>query len=72
MISNSSKLDLCQRIVASVHRVVEIKDFSCTEEEGKLVLRGQVGSRDEAMMCIVVARSVPGVESVVNELKVVG
>ena len=63
--------DLCQRILASVCRVVEIEDFSCTEEDGKLILRGQVGSRDEAMMCIVVARSVPGVETVVSEVKVV-
>jgi osmotically-inducible protein OsmY len=56
--------------MASVQRVVEVRDFSCAEEDGKMVLRGKVNSRDEAMMCIVVARSVPGVAKVVSAVKV--
>ncbi|MCA9140384.1 MAG: BON domain-containing protein [Planctomycetales bacterium] len=62
--------ELCRRIEISVQRLVEVVNFSCSEEGGKLILRGQVPSRDEAMMCIVVARSVPGVETVASEIKV--
>lgn len=68
---NHSANELCKRIQASVQRLVNVQRFSCAEEDGKLILRGQVPSRDEAMMCIVVARSVPGVDSVVSEVKVV-
>lgn len=71
MTDQSSTEDLCQRIQTSVQRVVEVVNFSCVEEDGKMILRGQVPSRDEAMMCIVVARSVPGVETVSSEIKVV-
>ena len=71
MLANPSREDLCQRIQASVERVVQIRDFSCVIDDEKLILRGNVQSRDDAMMCIVVARSVPGVEKVVSEIKVI-
>ena len=70
MIADSNPENLCQRIESSVQRVVNVRNFSCNAEDGKLILRGQVESRDEAVMCIVVARSVPGVETVVSEVKV--
>ncbi len=72
MIADSTSENLCRRIEASVRRVVEVHDFSCSIDDGKLTLRGQVDSRDDATMCVVVARSVPGVESVVSEIKVLG
>ncbi|QDV45411.1 BON domain protein [Stieleria neptunia] len=53
-----------------MQRVVEVHDFSCSIDDGTVTLRGQVESRDDAMMCIVVARSVPGVESIVSDIKV--
>lgn len=71
MIANSSHDELCQRIRASIHRVVEIENFSCVEEGEKLIIRGHVHSRDEALMCSVVARLVPGVHSVVSQVKVI-
>lgn len=71
MIADTSPSDLCQRIQSSISRVVDIKEFSCAEEDGKLTIRGQVPSRDDAMMCVVVARSIPGVSQVVSEVKVV-
>ena len=70
MIADSTPDNLCRRIEASVQRVVDIQDFSCSIEDGKLTLRGQVETRDDALMCTVVSRSVPGVESVVNDIKV--
>ena len=70
MIADSNPENLCQRIESSVQRVVNVRNFSCIAQDGKLILRGQVESRDEAVMCIVVARSVPGVETVVSEVKV--
>lgn len=60
----------CERIRSSIQRVVEIRDFSCSEEDGKAILRGQVASRDEALMCAVIARLVPGIATVVSEVKV--
>ncbi|WP_390895555.1 BON domain-containing protein [Stieleria tagensis] len=48
-----------------------MQNFSCSVEDGKTIIRGQVRSRDEALMCSVIARLVPGVESVVSEVKVV-
>lgn len=69
--ADSSSADLCQRIQASIKRVVPIENFSCMEEDGKFVLYGEVHSRDEALMCTVVARIVPGVESVVSKIKVI-
>lgn len=72
MIANSSQTGLCQRIQASIARVAKVENFSCVEEEGKYVLRGEVQSRDEALMCTVVARIVPGVETVVSKVKVTG
>lgn len=61
---------ICQRIQSSIARVVDVRDFSCSEEGGKAILRGQVSSRDDALMCSVIARLVPGVASVVSEVKV--
>ncbi|WP_182867567.1 BON domain-containing protein [Rhodopirellula sp. JC639] len=72
MIADSTLENLCRRVQASVERVVEVKGFSCSVEDGKLTLRGQVATRDDALLCAVVARSVPGGESVVNEITVVG
>lgn len=40
-------------------------------EDDKLVIRGQVSTRDEAMMCAVVARLIPGVGTFVNNIRVV-
>nr|WP_161501346.1 BON domain-containing protein [Rhodopirellula sp. SM50] len=72
MIADSTPDNLCRRIEASIQRVVEVHDFSCSVEDGKLILRGQVESRDDALMCVVVARSVPGVETIVSDIKVLG
>lgn len=74
MIANSTTEThslLCQRIQSSIARVAEIRGFSCLMEDDKLVIRGQVSTRDEAMMCAVVARLIPGVGTFVNNIRVV-
>lgn len=72
MIANStSESDLCHKVQASIQRVADVQGLTCVQEEGKVVLRGQVGTREEALMCTVVARLVPGVTTVVSEIKVV-
>ncbi|MCO8122159.1 BON domain-containing protein [Stieleria sp. TO1_6] len=71
MIPHPAVEDVCRRAQASIQRVVDVQNFSCSVEDGKTIIRGQVRSRDEALMCSVIARLVPGVESVVSEVKVV-
>ena len=61
---------LAQRIQSSLRRIAEIRDFSCLDEGDKTVLRGQVTDRDEALMCAIVARTIPGVHAIVSELRV--
>ena len=70
MLVDPSMDRLCERVETSVSRVVYIRGFSCNEENGKLVLRGEATTRDDAIMCLAVARSVPGASSVVNRVKV--
>ncbi len=70
MIVNSPTEDLSRRVCASVSRVVKVDGLCCDQDDEKLLLRGSVASKDDAMMCIVVARSVPGASHIINKIKV--
>ncbi len=61
---------LCGRIESSITRVAKVRNFQCVWEVDRYILRGDVVSRQEAMMCGVVARLIPGVGPVVNQIKV--
>ena len=61
---------LCQRIEASVSRVVPVDNLACQQLDGILVLSGNVDSRQELLICGMAARAVPGVEKVVVKVKV--
>ncbi|MEO1617761.1 MAG: hypothetical protein AAFV88_18055 [Planctomycetota bacterium] len=56
------------RVTLSITRVVNVSDFKCSEVDGLFVLEGQVQTRDEAEMCALVARLVPGVGKVKNKV----
>ncbi len=62
--------DLYGRIESSITRVVDVRNFQCVWEGDRYVLRGEVASRQEMMMCGVVARLIPGVGRVMNRIKV--
>ena len=66
----SFPMPFCDRLRSSIDRVVTIQNFSCTDHNGKTIVRGSVDSREEATMCNVVARLVPGMDDVVVEVSV--
>ena len=68
--SNENNNEICQRVQASIDRVVKVEGLTCTCLDGKFVIGGTVKSRDDALMCSVVARVIPGVEAIVSEVKV--
>jgi hypothetical protein len=61
---------LRERIESSITRVADVRNFRCVWEVDRYVLRGEVVSRQEAMICGVVARVIPGVGPVANRIKV--
>ncbi len=65
---------VCDRVENSIRRVLELAsldDFRCTAQEGGGVrLSGCVESRNAATLCEIIARRVPGVGSVINDLRV--
>ena len=66
----ASSQPLSERLHASLRRAVDIRNYACIEHDGKTVLRGNVKTRDEAFMCRVIAKMVPGVSNLVMEVQV--
>ncbi|QDT11259.1 BON domain-containing protein [Planctomycetes bacterium K23_9] len=63
---------ICDRIESSIRRVLGEDfpdDFTCTADDGKITLTGRARTRDDATTCGVVARMVPGIRTVVNQIK---
>ena len=66
----SQSSDLCDRVQASLDRIVDIDDFVCEQmSEGHVTISGRVASREESLMCGITARVIPGVSRVVNRIK---
>ena len=68
--TSDQNTELCRRIEASVLRVADVRGLRCIAHDGRFVLSGEVNTRDEAMMCGVVARLVPGAGAVINDIRV--
>jgi hypothetical protein len=69
VLASASNDELLKRVMASIRRVAEVQDLTCQIEEGRLLLRGTAETQDEAVLCGVVARLVPGVGEVINEIE---
>ena len=60
-------------VAASLVRVCGadvVRDVHCESEDGKVTLTGSVSTREDFTMCGTVARTVPNVRSVDNQLSV--
>ncbi len=64
--------EISDRVESSVRRVLVDdfpSDFACTAEEGQITLTGTAKNKDDATTCGVIARMVPGVRQVINNLR---
>ncbi|QEG41533.1 BON domain-containing protein [Roseimaritima ulvae] len=67
------QLSLDECVSASLLRVCGadvVRDVRCESHEGKVTLTGSVSNREDLAMCGTVARTVPNVRSVDNQLTV--
>ena len=60
------------RVSASVLRVVDVANFDLLIQDELFVLPGVVRSKEEAELCAVVARLIPGIGKVKNRITVQG
>jgi osmotically-inducible protein OsmY len=63
---------ICDRIETSIRRVLGgdfPREFQCQESEGVFTISGVSKTKDDATTCGVIARTLPGVKAVKNEIK---
>ncbi|MEM6469395.1 MAG: BON domain-containing protein [Planctomycetota bacterium] len=70
--TNFSIEDLRERVFASIARVVDVTNLDLVVQDGVYILSGRVSTREDAEMCAVIARRIPGIGKVKNRISISG